>query len=128
MRGSAVEAGNPSGSLVVAGLGTFDGVHRAHRAMLSELRRVANDKDAEVGLLLNATRAHRRRILGEPLRALIERGKAGGEFTSAQSTEWCVRAFGALLLAGARAVADGALTHDEAPGVVFGSLYEGLRA
>jgi AcrR family transcriptional regulator len=74
------------------------------------------------------TKAHRRRILGEPLRALIERGKTSGEFTGAQSTEWCVRAFGALLLAGARAVADGALTHDEAPDVVFGSLYEGLRA
>jgi len=60
MRVSAVEAGNPSGSLVVAGLGTFDGVHRAHRAMLSELRRVANDKDAEVGLLLIEGGAHYR--------------------------------------------------------------------
>jgi AcrR family transcriptional regulator len=74
------------------------------------------------------TRAHRRRILGEPLRALIERGKASGEFTSAVSTEWCVRAFGALLLAGARAVGDGALTHEEAPAAVFASLHEGLRA
>ncbi|WP_053226205.1 TetR/AcrR family transcriptional regulator [Solirubrobacter soli] len=74
------------------------------------------------------TKAHRRRILGEPLRALVERGKAGGEFSPTVSTEWCVRSFGALLLAGARAVADGALTHDEAPGVVFDSLYEGLRA
>ena len=60
MRVSAVEEGNPSGSLVVAGLGTFDGVHRAHRAMLSELRRVATDKDAEVGLLLIEGGAHYR--------------------------------------------------------------------
>ena len=60
MRVSAVELGNPSGSLVVAGLGTFDGVHRAHRAMLSELRRVATDKDAEVGLLLIEGGAHYR--------------------------------------------------------------------
>jgi AcrR family transcriptional regulator len=74
------------------------------------------------------TRAHRRRILGEPLRALIERGKASGEFSPTVSTEWCVRAFGALLLAGARAVAEGTLTHEEAPGAVFASLYEGLRA
>ena len=74
------------------------------------------------------TREHRRRILGDPLRALIERGKAAGEFSPALSTEWCVRCFGALLLAGARAVADGALTHEEAPDAVFRSLHEGLRA
>jgi len=60
MRVSAVEEGNPSGTLVVAGLGTFDGVHRAHRAMLSELRRVATDKDAQVGLLLIEGGAHYR--------------------------------------------------------------------
>jgi TetR/AcrR family transcriptional repressor of mexCD-oprJ operon len=74
------------------------------------------------------TRERRNRILGEPLRALIERGKAAGEFTAALSTEWSARSFGALLLAGARAVADGALTHDEAPDAVFRSLHEGLRA
>jgi len=73
------------------------------------------------------TREHRHRILGEPLRALIERGKASGEFSGALSTDWCVRSFGALVLAGARAVADGALTHDRAPDTVFRSLYEGLK-
>jgi hypothetical protein len=73
-------------------------------------------------------REHRSRILGDPLRALIERGQAAGEFSATLSTEWAVRVFGALLLAGARAVADGTLTHDEAPGAVFHSLHEGLRA
>jgi TetR/AcrR family transcriptional regulator, mexCD-oprJ operon repressor len=73
------------------------------------------------------TREHSRRILGEPLRGLFERGKASGEFSSALPTEWCVRSFGALLLAGARAVADGTLTHEDAPGAVFRSLHEGLR-
>jgi AcrR family transcriptional regulator len=74
------------------------------------------------------TREHSRRVLGDPLRALVERGKASGEFSPALSTEWCVRAFGALLLAGARAVADGTLTHEDAPRAVFRSLHEGLRA
>ena len=74
------------------------------------------------------TREHRRRIVGEPLRALFERGKAAGEFSSALPTEWCVRSFGALLLAGARAVAEGALTHDEAPDLLFRTLLDGLRA
>jgi AcrR family transcriptional regulator len=84
---------------------------------------------AQPGLAIDAqAREHRSRILGEPLRALIERGQAGGEFSPTLSTEWAVRVFGALLLAGARAVADGTLTHDEAPGAVFHSLHEGLRA
>jgi AcrR family transcriptional regulator len=74
------------------------------------------------------TREHSRRILGEPLRALFERGKASGEFSQALSTEWGVRSFGALLLAGARAVADGTLTREDAPRAVFRSLHEGLRA
>jgi AcrR family transcriptional regulator len=73
-------------------------------------------------------REHSRRILGEPLRALFERGKASGEFSQAVSTEWGVRSFGALLLAGARAVADGTLTREDAPHAVFRSLHEGLRA
>ena len=74
------------------------------------------------------TLAHRRRVLGDPLRTLIERGKLAGEFSPALSTEWCVRSFGALLLAGARGVADGTLTRDEAPALVFRSLHEGLHA
>ena len=73
-------------------------------------------------------REHRSRVLGDPLRALIERGQAAGEFSPALSTDWTVRVFGALLLAGARAVSDGTLSHEAAPAAVFRSLYEGLHA
>ncbi len=73
-------------------------------------------------------RERRRHVLGDPLRALIERGQAAGEFASTLPTEWAVRVFGALLLAGARAVSDGTLSHDDAPAAVFRSLHEGLRA
>jgi AcrR family transcriptional regulator len=83
---------------------------------------------SEVAEADDDARQHRSRILGDPLRALIERGKAAGEFSPTLSTDWAVRVFGALLLAGARSVADGTLTHDEAPGAVFHSLYEGLHA
>jgi TetR/AcrR family transcriptional repressor of mexCD-oprJ operon len=83
---------------------------------------------AEVSPTDAQTLAHRRRVLGDPLRALIERGQAAGEFSPALSTQWCMRSFGALLLAGARGVADGVLTRDEGPDVVFRSLHEGLRA
>jgi AcrR family transcriptional regulator len=88
------------------------------------LAQLASEVKADDG----QAREHRRRILGDPLRALIERGKAAGEFSPALSTEWAVRVFGALLLAGARSVADGTLTHEDAPRAVFHSLHEGLRA
>ena len=71
-------------------------------------------------------RAHRRRIFGERLAALIQRGQAAGEFSSAISVEWSIRAFGALLLAGARAVDEGALSRADAPDVVYRTLLEGL--
>jgi TetR/AcrR family transcriptional repressor of mexCD-oprJ operon len=71
-------------------------------------------------------RAHRRRVFGERLSALIERGQATGEFSSAISAEWGIRTFGALLLAGARAVDEDALPKAEAPDVVFRTLLEGL--
>jgi TetR/AcrR family transcriptional repressor of mexCD-oprJ operon len=83
---------------------------------------------AQLGLTVDEeTRRRRQRILGEPLRELIERGRAAGEFAPDLATDWCMRSFGALLLAGARAVAEGALTHEEAPDAVFRSLYGGLR-
>jgi TetR/AcrR family transcriptional repressor of mexCD-oprJ operon len=82
---------------------------------------------AQPDALDEETRERRRRVLGDPLRALIERGKAAGEFSATLPTEWCVRSFGALLLAGARAVADGSITREEAPYLVFRSLNEGLR-
>ena len=75
-----------------------------------------------------AVREHRRRVLGEPLLALFERGRAAGEFSASLNPEWALRSFGAILLAGARAVADGTLTREDAPRAVFRSLHEGLRA
>jgi len=71
---------------------------------------------------------NRRRVLGEPVLALIARGQTSGEFASDLEPEWVLRSFGALLLAGARAVTDGILTHENAPDSVFQSLYGGLRA
>jgi AcrR family transcriptional regulator len=62
----------------------------------------------------------RKSVLKAPLLALFERA----EFTS--SPEWSVRVFGALLLAAAKAVNDGALTREEAAGHIFHTLTEGL--
>lgn len=73
-------------------------------------------------------REHQRRVFGEPLFALIERGQGAGEFSSALSPEWAARVFGALVLAGARSVSDGTMSRDAAPDVVFRTLLEGLRA
>jgi TetR/AcrR family transcriptional repressor of mexCD-oprJ operon len=74
------------------------------------------------------SREHRRRVFREPIVALIARGQAGGEFTAALSPEWAARVFGALIVAGARAVGDGSLPREDAPDVVFHTLLEGLRA
>ena len=41
-------------------------------------------------------------MLAEPLIALLERGQAAGEFSRELPPPWMARAFGALLLAGAR--------------------------
>jgi AcrR family transcriptional regulator len=73
-------------------------------------------------------REERRARMGEPLIALVARGQAAGEFSSDLSPEWAVRAFGALLLAGARAVHDGTLTRAEAADTVFTTLTKGLTA
>jgi AcrR family transcriptional regulator len=73
-------------------------------------------------------REERRARMGEPLIALVRRGQAAGEFSSDLSPEWAVRAFGALLLAGARAVHDGTLTRAEAADTVFTTLTKGLTA
>ncbi|MEA2395552.1 MAG: hypothetical protein QOJ82_3443 [Solirubrobacteraceae bacterium] len=73
-------------------------------------------------------REHQRRVFREPLLALLERGQAAGEFSSALSAQWAARVFGALLLAGARAVSDGTLSREGAPDAVFRTLLEGLRA
>jgi TetR/AcrR family transcriptional repressor of mexCD-oprJ operon len=81
------------------------------------------------GLGLGAEdREERRARMGEPLMALVARGQAAGEFSSDLAPEWAVRAFGALLLAGARAVHDGTLTRAEAADTVFHTLTKGLTA
>jgi TetR/AcrR family transcriptional repressor of mexCD-oprJ operon len=76
----------------------------------------------------DAAREHSRRIFGDPLRALIERGQAAGEFSPDVSPDWAARVFGALLLAGARALGDGTLPRESAPDTVCRSLLEGLGA
>jgi riboflavin kinase/FMN adenylyltransferase len=79
MRVCAVEEGNPSGGTIVAGLATFDGVHRAHRAMLTELKRVAVDKDAQVGLLVVEGGAHYRARMLTSLEHRLELLEESGE-------------------------------------------------
>jgi AcrR family transcriptional regulator len=74
------------------------------------------------------TREQQRRVFGEPLLALIARGQAAGEFAPGLPPQWAARVFGALLLAGARAVGDGTLSREDAPDAVFHTLLEGLRA
>jgi TetR/AcrR family transcriptional repressor of mexCD-oprJ operon len=71
------------------------------------------------------TRSHR--VIDESLFALIERGQAAGEFSTAVSPAWVAGVFRALLLAGTRAVGDGVLAREDAPDAIFRSLFEGLR-
>jgi TetR/AcrR family transcriptional repressor of mexCD-oprJ operon len=73
-------------------------------------------------------RAESRRLLGVPLRALIERGQAAGELSADISTEWAARVFGAVLNAGARAIIDGTLERDAAADSVHGTLMRGIGA
>src|SRR4051794_8861989 len=94
--------------------GAAEALHRLCVAWLDVAERYAFAQLTAEAAADDTGRAQRRRILGDPLRALIERGKASGEFSRALSTEWCARSFGALLLAGARAVGDGTLTHEAA--------------
>jgi AcrR family transcriptional regulator len=72
-------------------------------------------------------RARQGHVFREPVSALFERGKATGELSSTLSPEWAARSFGALVLAGARAVRDGSLSRERAPGVVLQTLLGGLR-
>jgi TetR/AcrR family transcriptional regulator, mexCD-oprJ operon repressor len=84
---------------------------------------------AQPGLGLDkADRERRRRAFREPLFALIERGQAAGEFSTALTLEWAARMFGATVLAGARAVEEGALRRADAADTVFHTLTKGLSA
>ena len=69
----------------------------------------------------------RRRVFTEPLIRLVERGQASGEFDSALSPEWVARVFRAVVLAGAGAVSEGALSRQAAAETVFRTLLQGLR-
>jgi AcrR family transcriptional regulator len=70
---------------------------------------------------------HVERELGEPLVALMERGRASGEFGDTPAT-WMARLFGATLRAAMESIDDGTLARDAAPGLVTRSLLRGLRA
>jgi AcrR family transcriptional regulator len=73
-------------------------------------------------------RAQQRRVFGEPLFALIERGQAAGEFSAVLSAEWASRVLGALVLTGARAVIDGGLAREDAADMVLRTLFAGIGA
>ena len=73
-----------------------------------------------------ATREQRRATFRQPLVALVERGQATGEFAADLPAEWSARSFGSLVLAGARAIADGELARTAAADLVFRTLIRGL--
>ena len=77
---------------------------------------------------LDASHTRDRKLLGEPLLALIERGRAAGEFSTEQAPSWTAHVFGALLLAAVRAVGDGTLSREAAPDAVCETLLGGARA
>ena len=72
-------------------------------------------------------REQRRAIFRQPLLALVERGRAAGEFSAELAPEWSARSFASLVLAGARAVAERDLDRRDAADVVFRTLVGGLR-
>ena len=104
-----------------------------HRRAAPAVRRVAGRRRA-----LRARRARpgrRRRDARAPAprprraAARADRARPGGRRVLPRAAAGVVaRAFGALLLAGARAVADGTLTRDEAPTPSSAPSIEGLRA
>ena len=88
-----------------------DALRRLCRAWLDVAERYA---------LAEPRRSPRSHVLRDPLIALLERGQAAGEFSRELPPQWMARAFGALLLAGAR---DG--TQSE---TVFRTLLHGVHA
>ena len=73
-------------------------------------------------------RQARRAEFGKPLFALIARGQAAGEFAAAITPEWGARVFGAVVIAAARAVDEGALSRTDAAATVFHTLTKGFTA
>jgi AcrR family transcriptional regulator len=74
-----------------------------------------------------AVREDQRRLFREPLLRLMERGQAAGELSAELPPAWGVHAFGALLLAAARAVDEGSLSEAQVTQTLFDTLLKGLR-
>ncbi len=72
-------------------------------------------------------RRQQRRVFRQPLLAVIRRGQASDELSSAVSPEWAVQALRSLIQAGARAVAAGELARADAPAMVLRTLLDGLK-
>ena len=132
IRTQAVEARRAGARRVPAGRG------QRHRGAAPPRRRLAGRRRA---LRLPAARRPGRsptlrrgaRAPAPRLRRAADRARSSAARPPASSPprstpEWGVRVFGALLLAGARAVDDGALSRADAPDTVFHTLLEGLRA
>jgi riboflavin kinase/FMN adenylyltransferase len=79
MRVGSITDGNRSTTPLVAGLSAFDGVHRAHRAMLAELRRLAKERSAEVAALVIEGGVHYRARMLTSLEHRLELLEATGE-------------------------------------------------
>ena len=105
-----------------------DALRRLVRAWLDladrySLPQLANQPGLDTS---HAARERRRAVFTQPLVALIERGQATGEFSRDLPPEWSARSFGSLVLAGARATADGELERADAADTVFRTLVRGL--
>jgi riboflavin kinase/FMN adenylyltransferase len=83
MRVCSITEGNRSTAPLVVGLSTFDGVHRAHRAMVAELRRLAKERDAEVGALVVDGGTHYRARMLTSLEHRLELLEATGDIDTA---------------------------------------------
>jgi AcrR family transcriptional regulator len=77
------------------------------------------------GLAPEARAHHYERELGTPLLALMERGRASGEFAD-MPAEWMAQLLGSTCLAALEAIDAGTLAPDEAPSIVTRSLLDGL--
>ena len=70
---------------------------------------------------------HRARLRA-PLLAVIDRGQASGELTRSLDPGWMLTAFGAVLIAAQREIAEGRLDRDDAPGVVTRTVLHGFSS
>jgi TetR/AcrR family transcriptional regulator, mexCD-oprJ operon repressor len=66
--------------------------------------------------------------LAAPLLALIERGRASGEFSRSLAPRWMLAVLGAVIVAAVREIADGTLERDAAADAVTATLLRGYRS